>query len=460
MAKPELTLIRAFKEARDMATPDPGDQSAPMGIGDRESIRMFLEASAQGAGAWGAIRFNLLKHRAECHRADGSWQTWTDIDTNDVQHQAELAGICGVSKQTGVTRTPSKDHIDMTVDLIAWQNQYDPVREYLDKLPAWDGTPRVDRFFVDQLRCPDTELNQKAGFVLLGSMIKRALEPGCKCDVVPILAGEQGCRKSSAFRKLVPYEAWFSDAELDLDGNVADAAETIRGAWLFELAECSCLNRADAKAQKAFVSRQKDEYRAAYGRRRSEVPRRGIMVGTLNVDDSGTTPVFRDPTGNRRYLVCESEATELNPIDVDGIALDRDQLFAEALARVERGEAHWLDRASLVKEQRKANLQHSDVDPALKEQLATWIASGMPAKLTPLDLGNGQSAPDLAARKHAGRPALLMFEICKFALAQTVMKADVVFQRRVAAAMRSLGWEAKNTTGPGRVKGNWWLGPE
>jgi hypothetical protein len=53
-----------------------------------------------------------------------------------------------------------------------------------------------------------------------------------------------------------------------------------------------------------------------------------------------------------------------------------------------------------------------------------------------------------------------MFEICKFALGQTIMKADVVFQRRVAAAMRSLGWEAKNTRGPGGVKGNWWLGPE
>lgn len=87
---------------------------------------------------------------------------------------------------------------------------------------------------------------------------------------------------------------------------------------------------------KAFVTRQFDRARKAYGRNRSEVPRTCVFIGTSNDRE-----LFRDPTGERRYWpvrVMKYERQEF--------LRNREQIFAEAVVR-EPGAKLWLDDADL-----------------------------------------------------------------------------------------------------------------
>lgn len=96
--------------------------------------------------------------------------------------------------------------------------------------------------------------------------------------------------------------------------------ELIEGIWLFELGELSGMNKADIARLKAFVSRQVDRGRPAYGRYREDRQRQVIFIGTTN-----QTNYLRDTTGNRRFWPVAT-----GNIDLAALAEDRDQLWAEA----------------------------------------------------------------------------------------------------------------------------------
>jgi predicted P-loop ATPase len=87
-----------------------------------------------------------------------------------------------------------------------------------------------------------------------------------------------------------------------------------------ELSELDNLSHAEVARIKAFMSRTTDRFRSPYGMRLVESPRQCVFAGTVN---HGT--YLRDETGRRRFwpVVC-------GQIDVDALARDRDQLWAES----------------------------------------------------------------------------------------------------------------------------------
>ena len=94
--------------------------------------------------------------------------------------------------------------------------------------------------------------------------VRRALFPGCKVDTTLTLLGARGLRKSFFVPALFT-EEWSSDCV----GNIEDekiVGEKLAGKWCVELSELRSLKRASPETVLAFMTRQKDRFRAAYAR--------------------------------------------------------------------------------------------------------------------------------------------------------------------------------------------------
>ena len=219
----------------------------------------------------------------------------------------------------------------------AAQFPYHPVRTYLESL-VWDGTRRLEKWLSTYCFVEDTPYSRAVGRLTLIGAVARVMEPGCKMDTVLILEGLQGWNKSTVWRILASDE-WFTDALPDL--HTKDAAQALRGKWLIEFADLDNFRRAELETIKRFLSATFDHYRPSYGRRAASFPRHNIFVGTTN-----KWTYLLDETGNRRFY--PSRVTK--PCDIEALARDRDQLWAEAMHDYTSDGKWYLDDPDLLRQ--------------------------------------------------------------------------------------------------------------
>ena len=108
------------------------------------------------------------------------------------------------------------------------------------------------------------------------------------------------------------------------------AAEKLQGFWLLEIGELKGMRKTDVESIKAFITRQDDSYRAAYGRHLERHPRQCVIFGTVN----NFNGYLKDATGNRRFwpLAQDKACGTLRPWDLD--AATRDQIWAEIFSDI------------------------------------------------------------------------------------------------------------------------------
>jgi predicted P-loop ATPase len=249
---------------------------------------------------------------------------WTDCDT-----AAALDWF-----QKGDYPRASLMKVQTAVDFVSQTyRSFHPVQDYLNAL-RWDGEPRIDRWLETYCHAEieDGDAREFIGTVgakWLISGVARIFEPGCQADHVLVLEGKQGCGKTSAFRILG--DRWFSES-LPGDLYSKDAQNHVRGKWIIELAELKQLRHSEREALKAFLSRNEERFRPAYGRNEITYRRQCIFGGSTN-----ESQYLADPTGARRFW-----PVEVGTIDLDGLRRDRDQLWAEAVHRYRQGEKWWI----------------------------------------------------------------------------------------------------------------------
>lgn len=342
----------AFREARreaGAASAD-GDRRAPGWLAklicfdscEPKPILANVATMFREAPEWAdALAYDQFANRIVLRRpppwegASPGWRErrWTDTDELAATEWTQNAGIA--APKTVVFDAAAR---------IAAERMFHPVRDYLCAL-SWDRKPRLDNWLIyylgaepgvpatDPAYARDMAYLRAIGPRWLISAVARVMSPGVKADCVLILEGDQGLRKSTALRVLGdPLEkGWFTDDMEELGSQ--NSAMQAAGVWVIELSELSSLKRAQIDKVKAFLSRQVDRFRPPYGRQIVEQPRQCVLCGTVNPEEYLT-----DPTGNRRYWPARCTA-----IDLDALRRDRDQLWAEAVARFRRHERWWID---------------------------------------------------------------------------------------------------------------------
>ena len=232
---------------------------------------------------------------------------------------------------------PSIEFFRTVVDDWARQNVFHPVLGYFDKLPTWDGTPRLDTWLSSYAGVEDSEYVRAIAALPLIAAVRRVRhynDPnGVKFDELLVLVdATQGGGKSQVIEQLCPNSAWFTDS-LSLGDDPKVTIENTRGVWIAEIPELQGSAR-EVEHVKAFLSRKVDgPARMAFARQPVTVPRAFMCFGSTN-----DKWFLKDPSGNRRFWpVCTGV------INVVALARDRDQLWAEASMREARGDSIRLD---------------------------------------------------------------------------------------------------------------------
>lgn len=202
----------------------------------------------------GAIKFNILTERIDIVKNLGwhrNGSTFTDIDLKYLLlYLEEHYGICGEKK------------IQHAIGIIANENQYHPIRDYLNNL-QWDGVERI-RFALHHFlgAAIDDYTYEVMRLFMLGA-ITRVFHPGSKFEFMFCLTGGQGAGKSTFFRLLAVRDEWFSDDLRKLDDD--NVYRKLQGHWIIEMSEMIATASAKSIEEiKSFLSRQKETYKVPY----------------------------------------------------------------------------------------------------------------------------------------------------------------------------------------------------
>jgi predicted P-loop ATPase len=146
---------------------------------------------------------------------------------------------------------------ELALTKVSDDRAYHPIRDFLDNLPTWDETPRVDTLFIDYLGADDTRYTRAVTRKTLVAAVARVKCPGIKFDSIPVLNGNQGIGKSTLIAKLG--REWYSDSLSISDMRDKTAPEKLQGNWLLELSEMAGIKKMDVETVKSFASRTDDK---------------------------------------------------------------------------------------------------------------------------------------------------------------------------------------------------------
>lgn len=248
--------------------------------------------------------------------------------------------------------------LNQLVITTAGKTRVNPVRDYLDAL-VWDGKHRVETSLPGVKPTAYTKMVARKA---LAAAVARVYDPGCKWDHTLILYGLEGLGKT--------YWAELMSrgytAELGRIGD-KDTLLTMQRNWIMIADEGYSLRKADADAQKSFLTRRVDVFRAPYDARPTAYPRHCVIWGSTNDE------VFlRRQEGNRRFLIvrCEEKVDfeAMTPAYVD-------QVWAEAVHLYQAGELLYLDddQSASAAQEREQFTEEDALEGVIQEFLDTPI---------------------------------------------------------------------------------------
>ena len=238
---------------------------------------------------------------------------------------------------------------------------YDPIRDYLEHLPQWDGHNHVADLFN---RLPGIT-SEQAGYlaVWLRSGVAHWMQMdtlhGNEC--VPTLIGSQGCGKTTFLRRMLPQHLrqYYLD-HLNLS-NKFDKEMALTNNLLVNLDELDAIRPSQHAALKQTLSKSKVNGRPIYGASQEDRARYASFVATTNNPHPLT-----DATGSRRYICLQiPEGQYINNVG----EIDYDQLYAQVLHEVQDEKApYWFtnEEVARIQELNQNYMEQKDMAEIVK----------------------------------------------------------------------------------------------
>lgn len=276
-----------------------------------------------------------------------------DTDYTEIQVRMDLR--LGIPKATTTA-------VREAVRYVASLNRRDAAIEWASGL-VWDGEDRISRIHTDVLGATDDPYSHAVVRYLFTALAGRCISPGCKADMVPVLIGQQGCRKSTFIERLAPLPGSYGN--INLGSRDDDLSRTLRGKLVVESGELRGFGARDEESLKDWITKREETWVPKFQEHVQVFPRRFVLIGSTN-----TMRFLTDPSGARRWLpltVCKTRSH----IDTDFIEEHRDQIWAQALHEYKEKGIAFRQAELLAVDEHAKHYAMSGREAAIRE----WLAS-------------------------------------------------------------------------------------
>ena len=281
-----------------------------------------------------------------------------------------------------------------------------PIRQFIERLPEWDGQDRVAELTAHLHAASATEgqtdrqAQEHLQWTLhkwLVGMVATWMDDKVQNQCIFTIIGTQGIYKTTFFRHLLPppLHSYFMENSHNSFSSKDDRIALTENC-LVEIEEVDAIEGKELSELKGLVTAETIKERRPYGKFREQKPRLSSFCASGNEQK-----ILTDSTGNRRWL-CHQVRSIDNPREWN---LDYEQFYAQLHHELKSGFQYWFDSEE---EQRVATANRPFVVISIEEQLITTRLRKpkgneayklMNATMIALYICGGHISPGISVRK-------------------------------------------------------------
>lgn len=215
---------------------------------------------------------------------------------------------------------------------------HNPIEEYLQSLPNWDGEDRI-RELAERIKCQNPRWPELFYRWFL-SMVRYWMKNDSHHanSALPLLVGDQGCGKSTFCMNILPSELrdYYTDS-IDFS-NRRDVELALTRFALINMDEFDSIKTSHQGFMKHIIQKAAVQTRRPHSSVTEKMRRYATFIATSNNFD-----LLTDPTGSRRFI-----CIEVNGMIDHEYPIAYKQLYAQAVHDIRNGERYWFTREEEV----------------------------------------------------------------------------------------------------------------
>ena len=283
----------------------------------------------------------------------------------------------------------SIDRLNGLIDMIAFNNEYHPARDWIDA-QVWDGRSRLQDLYDSVVLTRDNPMKEtmlrKWALSAVAALYQKQSGFQFSCEGVLTFSGRQGIGKTTWIEQLLPNvgRSIWNKGGVVLNMKDKDSLTTALSAWICELGELDAtFKKSDIEALKAFITQTTDSIRPPYARKSNDYARSTIFYATVNEQQ------FLQDSENRRFWILEVDHFKNGHLDASQFWAEIKQIYLSvkdrcrsAAASEQSGEYGWFMTPAERAKMRPLQDLHKVINPVEEMMSRTLEANDIVAAVS------------------------------------------------------------------------------